>query len=462
MFVCLFVCLFDCLIVWFVCLFVCLFDCLIVCLFDCLIVWFVWFVWFVCLSVCLFVFFFIIIFFFKVVECLEDVSAARAEAGLGVGGLQAMIGALKVMFATPGQLGETAMSVARFYRTHVSPLDRDKSRTFSYWCFHPGLALRVLRAQHGVRCVILASGTLSPMDALASELGSPFPVRLENPHVIHSSQVWAGVVSYGPAAIKMENTYNNRTNRDHLRDLGMAIVNFCRIVPDGLLVFFPSYAHLDLCVSSWQEAGESVWSGILKHKRVVQEPRLASQSAAAIAEFQAMINDGSSRGVVFLAVFRGKVAEGLDFSDRNGRAVVIVGVPFPSTMDARIVAKKKFLDTEKRSNPLMLSGEEWYLQQAACAVNQAIGRVIRHRFDYGAMIFLDARFETLVTEAAKPFVSTWIRPFVKVGFLFGCLVVWLVCSVLICFICLFVFVISGSKKKKKNRCSMSLEKRQFR
>lgn len=348
-------------------------------------------------------------------EVLEDCSAARAESGLSVTALQAFIGALKVLFATPGQLGETALSVARFYRTHVSTPDREKARTFSYWCFHPGLALRVLRAQHGVRCIILASGTLSPMDALASELGSAFPVRLENPHVIHSSQVWAGVLPVGPAGIKMENTYSNRANRDLLRDLGMAIANFCRIVPDGLLVFFPSYAHLELCVSSWQEPGESVWSGILKHKRVVQEPRLASQSAAAIAEFQSMIADGTNKGVVFLAVFRGKVAEGLDFSDRNGRAVVIVGVPFPSTMDARIVAKKKFLDAEKKSNPLMLSGEEWYLQQAACAVNQAIGRVIRHRFDYGAMIFLDARFDSLIVQGAKPFVSTWIRPFVKVS-----------------------------------------------
>lgn len=39
-----------------------------------------------------------------------------------------------------------------------------------------------------------------------------------------------------------------------------------------------------------------------------------------------------------------------------------------------------------------LTGEEWYSQQAARAVNQAIGRVIRHRHDYGAIIFCDERF----------------------------------------------------------------------
>lgn len=39
----------------------------------------------------------------------------------------------------------------------------------------------------------------------------------------------------------------------------------------------------------------------------------------------------------------------------------------------------------------VLTGEEWYSQQASRAVNQAVGRVIRHRHDYGAIIFCDER-----------------------------------------------------------------------
>lgn len=38
-----------------------------------------------------------------------------------------------------------------------------------------------------------------------------------------------------------------------------------------------------------------------------------------------------------------------------------------------------------------LTGEEWYSQQASRAVNQAVGRVIRHQHDYGAIIFCDER-----------------------------------------------------------------------
>ena len=43
-------------------------------------------------------------------------------------------------------------------------------------------------------------------------------------------------------------------------------------------------------------------------------------------------------------------------------------------------------------NLQVLTGEEWYSQQAARAVNQAVGRVIRHRHDYGAIIFCDERY----------------------------------------------------------------------
>ena len=39
-----------------------------------------------------------------------------------------------------------------------------------------------------------------------------------------------------------------------------------------------------------------------------------------------------------------------------------------------------------------LSGGEWLKQQAHRAVNQAMGRVIRHIHDFGAIILADQRF----------------------------------------------------------------------
>jgi hypothetical protein len=58
-----------------------------------------------------------------------------------------------------------------------------------------------------------------------------------------------------------------------------------------------------------------------------------------------------------------------------------------------------------------LTGRDWYFQQAARAVNQAVGRVIRHRHDYGAVLLLDERF---AQESNRSSLSAWVRPYVRV------------------------------------------------
>ena len=57
------------------------------------------------------------------------------------------------------------------------------------------------------------------------------------------------------------------------------------------------------------------------------------------------------------------------------------------------------------SSVKLISGAEWYSNQAFCAVNQAVGRVIRHKDDYGAILLLDERFMD-----ADSKLSAWLRP----------------------------------------------------
>ncbi|EFJ52319.1 hypothetical protein VOLCADRAFT_30322, partial [Volvox carteri f. nagariensis] len=322
------------------------------------------------------------------------------------------------------------------FRVHVHMqkswgADKLPAPTLSYWCFIPGMAFRRLAALR-LRSFLLTSGTLSPMDSFAGELQIPFQVRLENPHVIEPSQVWVGVLPTGPSGAPLNSTYASRDSATYKDELGNALVNVARLVPDGLLVFFASYAAMDSAINHWKQNGGaggvgSTWERIVRHKAPVVEPRESSAFGAAIEEFRSKLDDPATQGAVFFAVCRGKVSEGLDFSDRAGRAVVITGIPYAVKNDPKVRLKRDVLDEEARalssgSSALAgegvepLTGEAWYTNTAMRAVNQAMGRVIRHRYDYGAILLADDRFRNPNTQRN---MSRWVREHVVVYDRFG-------------------------------------------
>ena len=51
-----------------------------------------------------------------------------------------------------------------------------------------------------------------------------------------------------------------------------------------------------------------------------------------------------------MGVCRGKVSEGLDFSDKAARCVIMVGIPYPQMTDPKIILKKDYL-TRKANKP---------------------------------------------------------------------------------------------------------------
>lgn len=214
--------------------------------------------------------------------------------------------------------------------------------TLSLWCLNPAVAFRQVAAH--TRSVILTSGTLAPLESFASELGIPFTVRLEAPHVVNMQrQVWAGVIASDPSGHPLQATYQYTNNPEFLDALGKTIFDLCRLIPDGVLIFFPSYSLLDRVSARWKVTG--VWSKLKQIKKaLVVEPRGGGSEALSdiMSEYYEGIN--SKKGGIFLAVCRGKVSEGLDFSDANARGVIIIGIPFPNVKDAKVIQKRGFND----------------------------------------------------------------------------------------------------------------------
>ncbi|XP_040920968.1 uncharacterized protein LOC121200007 [Toxotes jaculatrix] len=132
--------------------------------------------------------------------------------------------------------------------------------------------------------------------------------------------------------------------------------------------------------------------------------------------FYSKVNDSASKEGSFFAVCRGKASEGLDFADTTGRGVIVIGLPFLPKLDPRVILKMQFLDVSSSVCVCVcvcgqyLSGQEWYRQQAFMAVNQAIGRVIFLKEDYGAIFLCDQRFKSSDARAQLPL---WVRPYVR-------------------------------------------------
>lgn len=119
------------------------------------------------------------------------------------------------------------------------------------------------------------------------------------------------------------------------------------------------------------------------------------------------------------AVCRSRISEGLDFNDRIGRAVVVIGLPYPPIRDAKVVLKKEYMNKVRG-----ISENDFYNNDSFKAVNQAIGRVIRHRKDYGAIILCDGRYSDRKNYLSSTCVLLhniieWIRPNVEVVDKFG-------------------------------------------
>jgi len=73
-----------------------------------------------------------------------------------------------------------------------------------------------------VRCILLTSGTLSPMDSFAQELQLEFPITLENPHVIADTQACfipssRYILSFMHALNTSHNAQVSKGYRNHLR-----------------------------------------------------------------------------------------------------------------------------------------------------------------------------------------------------------------------------------------------------
>ncbi|XP_041853277.1 ATP-dependent DNA helicase DDX11 isoform X2 [Melanotaenia boesemani] len=265
------------------------------------------------------------------------------------------------------------------------------------------------------RAVIIAGGTMQPVSDFKQELlfsagvGEERITEFSCGHVIPPENILPLVLCSGPSGQELDFTYQNRDSPRMMDETGRILSNICNVVPGGVVCFFPSYEYSRRIISHWEASG--VLTRLANKKKIFQEPKKASQVEQVLNEFSRCIqrcalDSGGLTGALLFSVVGGKMSEGINFSDDLGRCVVMVGMPYPNIKSPELQEKMSYLDTHLPHSQGRSPGQALIENLCMKAVNQSIGRAIRHRGDYSSIVLCDRRYSRPATLSKLP---AWIR-----------------------------------------------------
>ncbi|XP_034541950.1 ATP-dependent DNA helicase DDX11 isoform X1 [Notolabrus celidotus] len=265
------------------------------------------------------------------------------------------------------------------------------------------------------RAVIIAGGTMQPVSDFKQELlfsagvGEERITEFSCGHVIPPENILPLVLCSGPSGQELDFTFQNRDSPRTMDETGRILSNICNVVPGGVVCFFPSYDYARRMISHWEASG--ALTRLANKKKIFQEPKKANQVEQVLSEFsrciQRCVADSSGlTGALLFSVVGGKMSEGINFSDDLGRCVVMVGMPYPNIKSPELQEKMSYLDKNLTHSGGRSPGQALIENLCMKAVNQSIGRAIRHRGDYSSVVLCDRRYSRPATLAKLP---SWIK-----------------------------------------------------
>ncbi|KAL1665780.1 helicase C-terminal domain-containing protein [Schizophyllum commune] len=282
------------------------------------------------------------------------------------------------------------------------------------------------------RAVVLAGGTMSPMSDVFNQLFSHVAAeRLTSfscGHIIPASNLQTLVVTKGPKSGPLEFKAERQKDPAAIEELGQILFNLVCVTPKGMVVFFPSYNFLNSAKAAW---GQSGTLGRLEgRKKIFFEPEETTDVDKVLQSYAAAVHEvDPSRpkpGALLFAVIGAKLSEGLNFADDLARSVVIIGMPYANLGSAELKERMAYVKRleerrvregkqvrEKRAKD---AAAELYENMCMNAVNQSIGRAIRHQGDWAALVLVDRRYANTAIRNKLP---KWIGSGLTVADTYG-------------------------------------------
>ncbi|KAF3991253.1 hypothetical protein FT663_01722 [Candidozyma haemuli var. vulneris] len=240
--------------------------------------------------------------------------------------------------------------------------------------------------------VIITSGTISPLDMYPKMMNFQTVIQESYTMTLARRSFLPMIVTKGSDQVSISSRFEIRNDPSVVRNYGSLLIEFSKITPDGMVVFFPSYLYMESIISMWQSMGvlDEVW----KYKLILVETPDAQETSLALETYRKACSNG--RGAVLLSVARGKVSEGIDFDHHYGRTVLMIGIPFQYTESRILKARLEFM-----RDHFQIKENDFLSFDAMRHAAQCLGRVLRGKDDYGIMVLADRRFARKKSQLPK-------------------------------------------------------------
>ncbi|GMS89069.1 hypothetical protein PENTCL1PPCAC_11244, partial [Pristionchus entomophagus] len=311
----------------------------------------------------------------------------------------------------PQQVGSPLFAIKSFLDSLLNPCEDGRvlvdpeTKSLKFILLNPGSRLQSLVSL--THSTLLVGGTMEPAGVLVAALSHILPYLPESPtseisrfsccHVVPNENVLAMVVGSGSNGQRLELRMENRGNEQVLSSLSSSLLSLIRLSPSGSVIFFPSYSFLATFLSHCEKTSQM--KEFESVKSLFTEKKGTQDASKLLVEYSRAAR--SSKGALLLAVMGGRLSEGINFNDELGRCVIIVGLPYANRGSVELQERMKYLDGQK-----MGRGNELYESLCWHAVNQAVGRALRHRNDWASIILVDHRFMS----AGEGKISAWLSP----------------------------------------------------
>ncbi|RWS10573.1 hypothetical protein B4U79_11133 [Dinothrombium tinctorium] len=263
------------------------------------------------------------------------------------------------------------------------------------WCLSPSVGMKILNNLEIHSCIFTSSVLLNE-SYFSIEMDSQFPIKLQNSKLGSHLEIYIiGEDENGRDLCFRENSEKSC----HYLSLASTVPKLCNEIPSGVFLFFASEKLMKECVATWQ-----------RHEHIIQEKINSRKLLIIDTTTSDDIFEKNLRNIkdmegdyLVIGVCQKKLINRLKFSDNLCRAIILVGLPYPS-IEPRISSKKEYL---KKLNCPNLTPDAWYINKMMVSVTLLIDKIITHKNDFGVVILCDSRFSN-----KTDYLPPWTKPII--------------------------------------------------